>query len=280
MKRKAIALLAALLLLLALSLVVFASDGPTLVVDSAGLFTAEEASNLEAKAQSLRIQYEMDVVILTVNFLNGSSPQDFADDFFDAYGYGYGENDSGALFLISMEQRDWYISTSGDAIYALTDYGIQASAKEALSYFREGDYYGGFDVWLDGLPTYFEAFQNAVPIDGQADYSGNYDHGDREEAVYYQEEKAPNFFLSLIIGLAIAGISILIMRSSMNTKRSQRGAASYLVEDSYHLRTHQDMFLYSNIQKVPRPKESSSGGGSSVHHSSSGRSHGGGGGKF
>ena len=280
MKRKGFAILTTLLLLLSLPLAAFASESPTLVVDSAGLFTAEEAAALEAKAQALRGQYEMDVVILTVNSLDGSRPQDFADDFFDSYGYGCGENYSGALFLISMEQRDWCISTSGDAIYALTDYGIQKSASEALSYFADGDYYGGFNAWLDELPVYFDALRDNAPIDGNADYSGDYYHGDQEEVVYYQEEKAPNLFLSLIIGLAAAGISILIMRSSMNTKRSQRGAASYLVDDSFHLRTHQDIFLYSNIQKTPRPKQNSSGGGSSVHHSSSGRSHGGGGGKF
>lgn len=280
MKRKAFTILAVLLLLLSVPLEAFASSSPTLVVDSAGLLTAQEAADLEAKAQALRSRYEMDPVILTVNSLDGSRPQDFADDFFDAYGYGYGENYSGALFLISMEERDWYISTSGDAIYALTDYGIQASAEEALSYFAEGDYYGGFDAWLNALPDYFEAFRNGAPIDGQADYSGDYDHGDQEEIVYYEEDVSPSFLLSLVIGLVVAGICVLIMRAAMNTKRSQRGAASYLVEDSYHLRTHQDMFLYSNIQKVPRPKESSSGGGSSVHHSSSGKSHGGGGGKF
>ena len=50
------------------------------------------------------------------------------------------------------------------------------------------------------------------------------------------------------------------------------------MDNSYHLRTNQDLFLYSNISKRPKPKESSSG--SSTHRSSSGRSHGGRGGSF
>ena len=281
MKRKGFVILTVLLLLMSLPLTAFASESPTLVVDSAGLFTTEEAAALEAKAQALRSQYEMDVVVLTVNSLDGSRPQDFADDFFDSHGYGCGENNSGALFLISMEERDWYISTSGDAIFALTDYGIQKSAEAALSYFGEGDYYGGFNAWLDGLPVYFDALRNNAPIDGYADYSGDYYHADQEKVVYYEEKTTPSILLSLIIGLVVAGISILIMRISMNTKRPQRSAVAYLIEDSFHLRTRQDIFLYSTVQKTPRPKENSSGGGgSSTHVSSSGQSHGGGGGKF
>lgn len=283
MKRKLFALLTALLLSLALPLTAFANETPALVVDSAELFTADEAAALEAKAQALRSQYEMDVVILTVNSLDGSRPQDFADDFFDENGYGYGENYSGALFLLSMGERDWYISTSGDAIYALTDYSIQASAEEALSYFGEGDYYGGFNAWLDVLPLYFDALRDGSPIDGYADYSEDYYHGDQEEVVYYEETSSPNIFLSLIIGLAVASISLLVMRAGMNTKRPQGSAASYLVQDSYRLNTREDVFLYSNVTKQPRPQKvesHSSGGGSSIHTSSSGRSHGGGGGKF
>ena len=88
--------------------------------------------------------------------------------------------------------------------------------------------------------------------------------------------------ISGLIGAVIGGITVLIMRACMNTKRPQRSAGSYLNDSSYHLRTNQDLFLYSNVTKTRIQQESSSsgGGGSSVHTSSSGSSHGGGGGKF
>ena len=84
------------------------------------------------------------------------------------------------------------------------------------------------------------------------------------------------------IGAVVGGITVLIMRACMNTKRPQRSAGSYLNDSSYHLRTNRDLFLYSNVTKTRIQQESSSsgGGGSSVHTSSSGSSHGGGGGKF
>ena len=220
----------------------------------------------------------MDVVILTVDSLDGKRPQEYADDYYDYNGYA----DNGVLFLLSMEERDWYISTKGNAIYALTDYGIQQVGESALPYLKNGDYYGAFDAFLDALPTYFSAYSDGAPIDGHADTSGDYYHGDQEDVVYYEQPRHVNVWISIVIGAVIGGITVLIMRACMNTKRPQRSAGSYLNDSSYHLRTNRDLFLYSNVTKTRIQQESSSsgGGGSSVHTSSSGSSHGGGGGKF
>ena len=181
-----------------------------------------------------------------------------------------------------MGERDWYISTKGNAIYALTDYGIQQVGESALPYLKNGDYYGAFNAFLDALPTYFSAYSDGSPIDGYADTSGDYYHGDQEDVVYYEQPRHVNVWISIVIGAVIGGITVLIMRACMNTKRPQRSAGSYLNDSSYHLRTTQDLFLYSNVTKTRIQQESSSsgGGGSSVHTSSSGSSHGGGGGKF
>ena len=183
-----------------------------------------------------------------------------------------------------MEEREWYISTAGDARYALTDYGIQQVGNAMLSRLSEGSYYEAFDVFYSELPTYFDALANGAPIDGFADYSGDYYHGDQEDILYYEgseEEFTPSLFLALLAGLAAGGITILIMRAGMNSRRPQGSAEVYMRTGSYNLHTRQDMFLYSTVTKTPKPEPSSSdGGGSSVHSSSSGRSHGGGGGKF
>ena len=166
--------------------------------------------------------------------------------------------------------------------YALTDYGIQQVGETALPYLKNGDYYGAFDAFLDALPTYFSAYRDGSPIDGYADTSGDYYHGDQEDVVYYEQPRHVSIWISIVIGAVVGGITVLIMRACMNTKRPQRSAGSYLNDSSYHLRTNQDLFLYSNVTKTRIQQESSSsgGGGSSVHTSSSGSSHGGGGGKF
>lgn len=282
MKRTVFSLLLSAILLAALALPVSATSDLPMVVDNAGLFSDSERSALEEKAQELRTEYEMDIVILTVDRLDGKTPQDYADDYYDDNGYGFGKEYSGLLFLLAMEERDWYISTCGDAIYAVTDYGIQKLGEAALPDLSAGAYYDAFDAYLNALPSYLSAYQAGTPVDGYADYSGNYYHGDRENVVHYKEKRSPNLLVSLVIGVITAGVTVGIMAASMNTKRQQRSASSYLKAGSYHLRTHQDLFLYSNVSKTRRQENNGghSGGGSSVHHSSSGRSHGGGGGKF
>ena len=83
-----------------------------------------------------------------------------------------------------------------------------------------------------------------------------------------------------IIGLIAAVITLLIMRSKMNTAKPQKNAANYLKAGSFHLRQRSDMFLYSRVSRRAKPKNNTSGSGSSVHRSSGGVSHGGRGGRF
>lgn len=279
MKRKLISLLLAILIFAGLTLNVSAASDLPLVVDNAGLLSPQEEIALEDKALSLGTEYGMDIVILTADRLDGKRPQNYADDYYDEHGYG----DSGILFLLAMEEREWYISTCGDAIYALTDYGIQELGDTVVPYLSNGEYSKAFTVFLDTLPYYLDSYQDGAPVDGYADYSGDYYHGDRETVVHYEQKRSPNFLLSLVLGIAAAAVTVLIMRASMNTKRMQHSACDYMKPGSFHLRTHQDIFLYSNVSKVRRQQNNNSGhggGGSSVHTSSGGRSHGGGGGKF
>lgn len=260
-------------------LILPASAQHSFVCDASGLLAAEEIIFLEEKAEEVTNTYGIHPVIVIVDSLGDVSPQDYADDYYDAAGYG----EDGVLFLLAMEKRDWYISTCGTVMYALTDYGIQQIGEGVLPYFADGDWYGGFDCFLSQLHVYLDAYENGTPIDGYADYSQDYYHGDQEEILYYEEDSEPSFFLSLLFGAAVAGITVLIMRFSMNTKRSQHNASEYMKKDSWNLYNRSDLFLYSQVTKTRRQENSGSGshgGGSSVHRSSSGRRHGGGGGKF
>lgn len=275
MMKKMTSLLLAVLLLSVLVLSVSANS-VSYIADDAGLLYSDEIAALEEKAANLSATYGIDAVILTIDSLGGVSAQDYADDYYDHNGYG----EDGVLFLLAMEEREWYISTSGTVIYALTDYGIQQLGEGVLPYLSSGSWYEGFTFFLDRLPYYLDAYVSGTPVDGYADYSGDYYHGQQDEVVYYPQEKQPSFLMSLLIGLAVGGITIAIMRSMMNTKRAQRGASIYLKDGSWNLRMHRDIYLYSNVTKTRRQQSSSSGGGSSVHRSSGGRSHGGGGGRF
>ena len=275
MLRKLTAIFLSLIVLSCCALSVSAK-GYSRVTDQADLLTSEEISYLEDYAAILKESYGIDAVIVTTDSLKGYSAQDYADNFYDNSGYG---ND-GVLFLLAMKEREWYISTSGSMIYILTDYGVQQVGNGIIPYLSDGLWFEGLCTYLHSLPKYLNADEEGTAIDGHADYSGDYYHGTQEEILYHSEDYIANFGISLICGIIVAGIVILIMRSSMNTKRAKRGAGEYMKAGSWKVTEHRDLFLYSRVTKTAKPQNNTSGGGSSVHHSSGGRSHGGGGGRF
>lgn len=277
MFRKLTTLFLLLISLPCLILTVCAQSQST-VIDEANLLRQEEITYLETVSAQLTDQYSIHAVILTVDSLEGRSAQDVADAYYDNSGFG----DNGVLFLLSMAEREWYISTTGSMMYALTDFGIQQIGEHTAAYFADGLWFDGFCCYLTELPIYLDSFESGSPLDGFADYSGDYYHGTQEEILYHEEENSPSLGLSLICGIAAAGITVLIMRSSMNTKQPQRGASAYMNSGSWNLSQHRDLFLYSRVTKTRKQEATtgSKGGGSSVHRSSAGRSHGGGGGKF
>lgn len=271
-----------LFLILSLTITVYASDsGLPKVVDNAGLLTGEEAAALADLANDLTDELEIDIIIVTTWSLDGKNAMEYADDYYDQNGYGYGADRSGILLLLAMETREWYMSTCGEAIYIFTDYGLDRLGERMLPYLSEGLYYDAFCVWVNELPGYVDAYRQGTPIDGYAAPDSYYPDGG-EEVVYYGTEfelsPVQSFLIALLIGAVVALVVILIMRSKMNTAKYQSNAVDYLKDGSYHLHHRSDVYLYSRVTKTPKPKNN--GGGSSVHRSSGGMSHGGRGGRF
>ena len=270
-------------LLLVMNIPAFALEsGSPWVVDNGGLLTAEEHTDLTRKIQSLRSELELEIVIVTTWGTDGKSVQAYADDFYDINGYGYGSDNSGILLLLDMDAREWYISTCGEAIYMFTDYGLERLGEQILPWLSEGEYYRAFDTWLDELSQYVDAYHRGAPIDGYV-APDEYESPYGDEIYYYDDHvglRIRPFPTALLIGFVAAVISILVMRSKMNTAKLQSGAANYLKDGSFRLRQRTDMYLYSRVTKQAKPQNNTSGGGSSVHRSSGGVSHGGRGGRF
>lgn len=259
------------------------------VVDDAELLTDLEIADLEQQIEAIVNRYEMDIVIVTVDSLGNKSSEAFADDYYDSNGYGIGHDHSGVLLLLSMEYRDWAISTCGDTIYAITDYSVQNLFSGIAGYLSQDQYFLAFSAYLDALEPLLESYCNGSPVNGRpSDYegTGTYIPGTQDNIIHYEPQRDVSWYLkrvgiSLSIGLVSSVIALLIMRSQMNTAKAQHGAISYLMPGSYQVKLQRDIFLYSQLSKIRKSESTSSGGGgSSVHRSSSGRSHGGGHGKF
>lgn len=63
-----------------------------------------------------------------------------------------------------------------------------------------------------------------------------------------------------IISLVIAGLYVWSLYKAMNNVEMQKQANVYMAEDTFVMHKEHDKFLYSNVTKVPRPRDNKGGG--------------------
>ena len=245
------------------------------MVDNASLLTGDEAQELNDKLAEISARQACDVVIVTVNGLGGKTPMDFADDYYDYNGYGQGPGSDGILFLVSMEERDWWFTTTGYGITAFTDYGQEQLFDAISSDLSGGYYYDAFDGFAEKCDELLTLAHNGTPLDVGSVKSPFYNAMHNNGGVI-------GIVLALVLGLLIAFIPMGKLKAQINNVKWQKTAGNYTKPGSMVLTQNYDHFLYANTTRRVIETESSSGsrGGSSTHTSSSGRSHGGSGGKF
>lgn len=244
------------------------------VVDENHLLSDGDIENLENKLESISSQYQCDVAVVTVYSLGNRSSMEFADDYFDYNGFGYGNSQDGIVLLISMQNRDWWISTCGSAINSFNDNGIDSIGGKVVNKLSNGNYYEACNVFADQCEEFLSyEVENGVAYAGDSYQAPN--NSDITDSLALQ------IVIALIVSFLAGIIGANILKGQLKSVHSQPNANQYLREGSFVLTTQQDIFRYSNVIKTVRQTESSGGGGgSSTHSSSSGSSHGGGGGHF
>ena len=255
------------------------------MVDEADLLSDDEEARVRQELNIISNEMMFDIVVVTVDSTEGEYIEDFADDYYDYNGYGFGEDYDGAILVINMEEREWYISTCGYGIVAMPSEDIDYIAEEFLSFLSAGEYEEAFLAFAESCQVYVnEAREMGLKYDKEY-YEDYYE----EDVVAPIEEKdsvieiVGKLIACLGAGFVLAFIPMMIMKEKMKSVTMQTEAHDYLVPNSCMLTVRRDQFLYHTINRVPRPKDNpnrSSGGGGGVHISSSGRSHGGGGGRF
>lgn len=238
-----------LLLLLTLTVPVLAADSESQnVVDYAQLLDWKESEELKTVLDGVSQRLQMDVVVVTVPSLGGKSVMAYADDYYDYNGY----SPDGVLLLVAASEREWWISTRGRAIRALTDRELDILSSWFLDSLSRADYAEAFRIFAEG----FEELA--------------------AEDVRKQGISPAAVLICLCIGAAGGFIVTGILKGQLKTVRRQNSAGSYVVPGSMDLNFRADRFLYRNVSRRVKPKNN----GSSTHRSSSGHSHGGGGGRF
>lgn len=214
------------------------SDGYTYIIDGANLLTNDEKANLDETLKSISNQYQMDIVVATVKSMNGSSISSYARDFYRSQQIGQNDSDDGALFLLAMNERQYYMLTNGYGTTYLEDRRDSILSK-VKTYLSNGDYNGAFK-------TYARLVKNALAS------ATNPTNPILRKLVYLP--------FCMIGGLIFAFAIMAGYKSQLHTVVSAHGASNYAETHDLNLRFQNDQLIDRVVRRTPIPRHNTSGG--------------------
>lgn len=242
------------------------------LVDTENLLDTDEQKELEAKLDEISERHQCDVVIVTIDTLGERNAQEYADDFYDAQGYGFGENHDGILLLVAMNERRWAMSTTGWGIQVFTDAGLDYISEAFRSKLSEGDYAEAFDTFANLCDNFIAQAAEGQPYDVN-----------NMPKVSFLSRLLTSIIPGVILGIIAALIHSFSMRHASNggVIDGVKNADVYITKEGILFTGNRSRFIRSEVLRhYNPPQKSSGGGGSSTHIGSSGTSHGGSSGGF
>ncbi len=128
----------------------------TRLTDDADLLSDEEANAILSNLNSVSEELQLDVIIVTTNTLSGKTSMAYADDFYDNNEFGYGDSNDGILLLVSKENRDWHITTTGIAIDIIDGSNLKKIEDSFLPDLSDGNYYSSFVSFINSTKAIVE----------------------------------------------------------------------------------------------------------------------------
>ena len=229
---KKLIVLMALLLVLAVP----AQAASAALVDDADILTNSEEEALLQEMEDAATASGLDIVIVTVEDLDGQEPIDFADDYYNDEPYE-------VLLLVDMGGRQWWIEGRDDGADIFTESVIDSIGDLMEEDLTDGYYADAFSTFLD-------------------------------ECIYYTDDSfdvAGSLLLALIVGLVVALIVTLVWRSKLKSVRFKSAAGEYVRAGSLNVTGSHDLYLYSNITRIRRQQNTSSSSSGSSRSGGGGR---------
>lgn len=156
--------------------------------DNEKLLTEYDAEAISDKLDYISEKYRCDVVIVTSGDLEGKTATEFADDYYDYNGFGYGDTRDGILLLVSLEERVWATSTCGNGMNIFDDYTLYDIEDVVVPYLSDGDYYGAFNSFADLCEVELMINSGPATDDEYGSFGDSLDNNDSFPNHYYESE--------------------------------------------------------------------------------------------
>ena len=210
------------------------------VYDDAGLLTDDEIFALEAKLGKTSEEYGCEVIVATAYNFHKDAMYHAEDKLNEHFALTTNSEKSGICLLVSMTERKHGIYTLGKASEKIfKDSALDELEETIKPYLSSGEIYNAFDAFSDKCDETIE-YYNTIKF------------------------KPMWIVISLGMGIVIAFIVVLIMKSQLKSVRYQPAANNYLKAGSLNITESRDISLYSTVIRTEKPKantSSSSGGG-------------------
>ena len=231
------------------------------VVDEADLLTADEEKALDAKLAAVEQSHKVRILVGMMKDTGGAALGKVANNVVDQI-----PGESGTIvLLLSMKERDWYISTDNKMRARITDgKGVDCLAGEFLPDLKENKYDAAFTTF-------------AATTD--------------EMLTYYEKEGKPYIPLDSWAIVGILGTALLLaavvhhaisshLEEGMETTAHAAEADDYLSYSSVRITHSKDTHIRTSESRRAKYEPKTSSSGSHITTSSSDSDYGGGGGKY
>ncbi len=161
--------------------------------DHAGILDSRTESELNQLGKDFEQSTGSQIIVVTVNDLNGQDPMKAAADLGNKYGIGNEELDNGVIILISMEDKQRFMATGSGIQGTLTDIACEhLQQKYLVPAFQEGNYSKGIKDLYMGV---MDAIQHGID--------------ENELEAYVQEQKSETWIIFGLIAAAFIGIGTI-----------------------------------------------------------------------
>ena len=228
------------------------ASGLLYINDSCGLLSADEADELEDKAQALMEEYAHPVYLLIVddynNYYDVTEPYEAAKEYYFANELGVGTEQDGTILLMSMDNRKMATMHKGYGNVVFTDYGDQYLRDEIKKDFADDEWVDGFNTYYDVCGELLELAAEGEPFDASNDDSGR---------VY-------GVIASIVLAIIIAFVVVAVLKGQLKSVAEKAEAGTYVIEGGIDMHNQYDRYTHTTQTRVYEEPPRDRDGGTSI----------------
>lgn len=172
----------------------FHDERASRVIDDAHIFSKKEIATMKEHIKRVQDDYGIDLLVFTDNSSHALAHDAYAAEFYDVNGYGFGDDFTGTVLFICMDEndRDWWTVMTGKCRQIYTPSVINMLDDNLEPYMIAGNYGEGVINYIDDvyelykLPDWYpEKPEEFVPF-----HAENKPHVVDQAGLFSKEEQA------------------------------------------------------------------------------------------